>query len=72
MGHGHEENRSGGKFQSVLFVCTGNIFRSVTAEYALKIRLGGDTSCVVGSAGTDIKPQPVHDSVQTSITRKGS
>ena len=41
MGHDHDENRSGGKFQSVLFVCTGNIFRSVTAEYALKIRLGG-------------------------------
>ena len=37
---GNDENRSGGKSQSVLFVCTGNIFRSVTAEYALKIRLG--------------------------------
>ena len=56
MGHGHDENRSGGKFQSVLFVCTGNIFRSVTAEYALKIRLGGDTSCVVGSAGSTSSP----------------
>ncbi len=33
---GHDENRSDGTVQSVLFVCTGNIFRSVTAEYALK------------------------------------
>ena len=33
---GHDENRSNGTVQSVLFVCTGNIFRSVTAEYALK------------------------------------
>ena len=72
MGHGHDENRSGGKFQSVLFVCTGNIFRSVTAEYALKIRLGGNTSCVVGSAGIDIKPQPVHDWVQIRLREKGA
>ena len=33
---GKDEDQSGRKLQSVLFVCTGNIFRSVTAEYALK------------------------------------
>lgn len=27
--------------QSVLFVCTGNIFRSLAAEQALKMMLGG-------------------------------
>ena len=41
---GKDENYSGGKLQSVLFVCTGNIFRSMTAEYALKAGLGHSTS----------------------------
>ena len=65
MGKG--ENRSSGKFQSILFVCTGNIFRSVTAEYALKSRLGAGTSCVVSSAGIDAKPQSVHAWVLTRL-----
>ena len=69
---GQDENRSDGTVQSVLFVCTGNIFRSVTAEYALKLRLGANTSCVVGSAGIDIKPQSVHDWVQTRLHGKGA
>ena len=69
---GNHENRSGGKIQSVLFVCTGNIFRSVTAEYALKARLGEGTSCVVSSAGIDAKPQSVHDWVQTRLREKGA
>ena len=69
---GHDENPFNGTEQSVLFVCTGNIFRSVTAEYALKLRLGTNTSCVVGSAGIAIKPQPVHDWVQTQLHEKGA
>ena len=69
---GHDENRSNGTVQSVLFVCTGNIFRSVTAEYSLKLRLGANTSCVVGSAGIDIKPQSVHDWVRTRLHGKGA
>jgi len=55
-----DKNRSGGNLQSVLFVCTANIFRSVTAEYALKNRLGANRSCVVSSAGIDAKPQSMH------------
>jgi protein-tyrosine phosphatase len=69
---GKDENRSGGKLQSVLFVCTGNIFRSVTAEYALKAGLGVGTPCVVSSAGIDVKPQSVHDWVQTRLREKGA
>jgi protein-tyrosine phosphatase len=69
---GKDENRSVGKLQSVLFVCTGNIFRSVTAEYALKARLGPGTSCSVSSAGIDAKPQSVHDWVQTRLREKGA
>jgi protein-tyrosine phosphatase len=69
---GKDENRSSGKLQSVLFVCTGNIFRSVTAEYALKARLGTGMSCVVSSAGIDAKPQSVHNWVQTRLREKGA
>jgi protein-tyrosine-phosphatase len=59
------------KLHSVLFVCTGNIFRSVTAEYALKARLGPGTSCVIGSAGIDAKPQSMHAWVQARLLEKG-
>jgi protein-tyrosine phosphatase len=69
---GKDENRSTGKFQSVLFVCTGNIFRSMAAEYALKAGLGIGTSCFVSSAGIDVKPQSVHDWVQTRLREKGA
>ena len=67
-----DENRLSGRLESVLFVCTGNIFRSVTAEYALKIRLGTNTSCVVSSAGIDAKPQSIHDWVQSRLRAKGA
>ena len=69
---GKNQNRSIGKLQSILFVCTGNIFRSVTAEYALKARFGPGTSCIVSSAGIDAKPQAVHDWVQTGLRAKGA
>jgi protein-tyrosine phosphatase len=69
---GNDESRSNGKPQSVLFVCTGNIFRSVAAEYALKAGLGVDTSCSVSSAGIAVKPQSVHDWVQTRLREKGA
>ena len=67
-----DEIRSDGKLQSVLFVCTANIFRSVTAEYALKTRLGANRSCVVSSAGIDAKPQPMHAWVQARLREKGA
>jgi len=69
---GKDANRLSGKLQSVLFVCTGNIFRSVTAEYALKASFGPGTSCLVSSAGIDAKPQPVHDWVETRLREKGA
>jgi len=69
---GKDENKSNGKPQSVLFVCTGNVFRSVTAEYALKARLGAGMSCVVSSAGIDAKPQSMHDWVQSRLREKGA
>jgi protein-tyrosine phosphatase len=44
----------------------------VAAEYALKAGLGVSTSCVVSSAGIDVKPQSVHDWVQTKLRQKGA
>jgi protein-tyrosine-phosphatase len=44
----------------------------VTAEYALKARLGAGTSCVVRSAGIDARPQSVHAWVHTRLREKGA
>jgi protein-tyrosine phosphatase len=69
---GNNENRPSGKPQSVLFVCTGNIFRSVTAEYALKARLGAGTAYVVSSAGIEARAQSMHEWVQARLREKGA
>ena len=67
-----DANRSGSDIHSVLFVCTGNVFRSITAEYALKAQLGPGTSCTVSSAGIDVKPQSMHALVQARLHEKGA
>lgn len=43
----------------MLFVCTGNIFRSLTAEHALRRALQARTGIHVSSAGTDDYPHVV-------------
>jgi protein-tyrosine phosphatase len=56
----------------VLFVCTGNIFRSLTAEYALRSALrnaGGNF--VVESAGTEDFPHVVKPIVANYLLTKG-
>ena len=58
--------------QSILFVCTGNIFRSLVAEYALRTHLGPHAGYQVGSAGIVAKPQPIHPVVQDRLTRNGA
>ena len=37
----------------ILFVCTGNIFRSLSADRALRALLAGNDTIHVSSAGTD-------------------
>jgi protein-tyrosine phosphatase len=46
---------------SVLFVCTGNIFRSMTAEYVMKKYLKDHKlrNILVSSAGTVANPEPI-------------
>ena len=58
--------------RSILFVCTGNIFRSLAAEQAMKVLLGPQTFYLVGSAGIDVKPQPVHEWVKAMLHMKGA
>jgi protein-tyrosine phosphatase len=56
---------------SILFVCTGNIFRSMTAEYALKARLDSRSPIRVSSAGTAAIPQQMHPDVRAYLVRRG-
>jgi protein-tyrosine phosphatase len=56
---------------SILFVCTGNIFRSMTAEYALKARLDSGSPIRVGSAGTVALPQDMHPDVRAYLMHRG-
>jgi protein-tyrosine phosphatase len=57
--------------QSILFVCTGNIFRSLTAEYALKARLDPNSPIRMSSAGTVALLQQMHPDVRAYLERRG-
>ena len=55
----------------VLFVCTGNIFRSLTAEYALRHVLGVRSDITVASAGTEDFPHVVNPYVRDYLLTRG-
>jgi protein-tyrosine phosphatase len=55
----------------VLFVCTGNIFRSLTAEYALRDVLAARNDIVVASAGTEDFPHVVNPYVRDYLLSRG-
>lgn len=57
--------------QSILFVCTGNVFRSMAAEYALRAQLGQPSPYRVGSAGIEAKSQKLHPVITNRLTLKG-
>jgi len=55
----------------VLFVCTGNIFRSLTAERGLRHALGKRADVHVSSAGTVDYPHVVAPNVREYLLSKG-
>ena len=55
----------------LLFVCTGNIFRSLTAEYALRDLLGNPSGIRVASAGTEDFPHVVNPLVRDYLRMRG-
>ena len=55
----------------ILFVCTGNIFRSLTAEYALRHVLGARSDITVASAGTEDFPHVVSPYVKNYLLARG-
>jgi protein-tyrosine phosphatase len=57
--------------RQILFVCTGNIFRSLTAEYALRAALRDSPRFVVESAGTEDFPHVVKPIVRDYLLTKG-
>lgn len=58
--------------RSILFVCTGNIFRSLAAESALKQYLGPQDLYYVGSAGIEAKPQSIYPIVRAGLLEHGA
>ena len=55
----------------VLFVCTGNIFRSLAAERSLRRALGDRADIHVSSAGTVDFPHVVRPNVREYLRSKG-
>jgi protein-tyrosine-phosphatase len=55
----------------VLFVCTGNIFRSMTAEYVLRNVIGARSDIIVASAGTEDFPHVVRPFVKDYLLARG-
>lgn len=56
---------------TILFICTGNIFRSMTAEFALKAALGPNAGYRVASAGLETPPHGILPFVENFLSEKG-
>lgn len=57
--------------RTVLFICTGNVFRSMTAEYALRRELGDCSDFRVSSAGTADYPHVILPDVRDYLLLQG-
>ena len=57
---------------AILFVCTGNIFRSMVAEYAVRAQIGSPSRYRIESAGIEAKPQTIHPVIRSRLLQKGA
>lgn len=57
--------------KTILFVCTGNVFRSMVAEYALKAHLKWNAAYGVESAGIRAVTQPMLPLLRERLRAKG-
>jgi protein-tyrosine phosphatase len=51
----------------VLFICTGNVFRSVAAEYLLRAAFGAEPRWQIESAGTHGRGDPASSLVRAAL-----
>lgn len=58
--------------RSILFVCAGNIFRSMAAEYAVRAQIGLENLYLIQSAGIAAKPQTIHPVIRVRLIQKGA
>lgn len=56
---------------SVLFICTGNIFRSMIAEHALRAQARASDGIVASSAGTQANPMAMYPVVRYRLMERG-
>lgn len=56
---------------SILFVCSGNVFRSMTAEYALRELLPAEGLISVSSAGIEARHFKVRPEVSSYLLSRG-
>ena len=56
---------------TILFICTGNIFRSMIAEYALKAALGPTSPHTVRSAGIQANQMAMYEPVRERLIDLG-
>jgi protein-tyrosine phosphatase len=58
--------------EKVLFICTGNIFRSLSAEYALRLAAVDRQAISIASAGTAAEPKQIPLLVKQELTNRGA
>ncbi|WP_179954084.1 low molecular weight phosphatase family protein [Denitrobaculum tricleocarpae] len=56
---------------TVLFICSGNIFRSMTADFSLRAHLRASDEITIRSAGLGPPPHGVVDFVRDHLAGKG-
>lgn len=59
--------------KKILFVCSGNVFRSLSAEYCLEkiLKQKKNTAWQVISAGITAKPQLIHPQTRLTLAKLG-